>query len=321
MEYRSINDLNNLIVKSLYKIPRDVDLVVGIPRSGLFAANLIALYLNIPFTDIDGFVNGRIIDTGERYKRSNGFKDINDINNFKKILVVDDSVSSGKSLREVKEKIKKAGMSLDVLYFTVYISSESKRMVDIYLQVCKMPRVFEWNIMHHSVLSKSCVDFDGVLCPDPTEEENDDGKRYREFILKTPPLFLPTVKIKYLVTCRLEKYRKETEEWLAGKNVDYEKLIMMDLPSKEERVRLSNHAQFKADIYRKTKTKLFIESCDKQAVDIANLSGKCVYSLESKDMIYPGSFIAKKKVLFKNSFLSKLYRQQKMIIRCFIKKK
>lgn len=321
MEYRSVNDLNNLIVKSLHKIPRDVDLVVGVPRSGLFAAHFIALYLNLPITDIDSFIDKRIIDTGERYRRSNGFKEVSDINDFKKILIVEDSVSSGKSLKEARKKIEKAGINLDVLYFTVYISLEARKMVDIYLEICKMPRVFEWNVMHHSILNKSCVDVDGVLCLDPTEEENDDGKRYKEFIKKTPPLFLPTVKIKYLVTCRLEKYRKETEEWLVDKNVDYEKLIMMDLPSKEERVKLSNHAQFKADIYRKTKTKLFIESCDKQAVDIANLSGNCVYSLESKRMIYPGSFIAKKKVLFKNSFLFKLYRQQKRVIRYFIKKK
>lgn len=36
MNYRSISDLNQIILKRLYIIPRDIDLVVGIPRSGMF---------------------------------------------------------------------------------------------------------------------------------------------------------------------------------------------------------------------------------------------------------------------------------------------
>lgn len=50
MNYRSISDLNQIILKRLYIIPRDIDLVVGIPRSGMFPANLLALYLNRPVT-------------------------------------------------------------------------------------------------------------------------------------------------------------------------------------------------------------------------------------------------------------------------------
>lgn len=57
MNFRTINDLNNLISKNLDKIPKDIDLIVGVPRSGLFVANLIALYLNLPLTDFDSFLN------------------------------------------------------------------------------------------------------------------------------------------------------------------------------------------------------------------------------------------------------------------------
>lgn len=51
------------------------------------------------------------------------------------------------------------------------------------------------------------MDIDGVLCADPTPEENDDGEKYRHFLLNTPPLFIPKVTIGTLVTSRLEKYR------------------------------------------------------------------------------------------------------------------
>ena len=98
MNYVSISDLNDYIVKNLHKIPHDIDLVVGIPRSGMLPANLIALYLNKPYTDIDSFVDGRILESGYR-KRF--FSDCG----TKKILVVDDSIGSGRAMKEAKAKL------------------------------------------------------------------------------------------------------------------------------------------------------------------------------------------------------------------------
>ena len=60
MNYRSLNDLNSTILKQLHLIPRDIDLIVGVPRSGMLPANLLALYLNLPYTDIHSFMNGYI---------------------------------------------------------------------------------------------------------------------------------------------------------------------------------------------------------------------------------------------------------------------
>ena len=42
MNYRNIKDLNEIILKRLYILPRNFDLIVGIPRSGMFPANLLA---------------------------------------------------------------------------------------------------------------------------------------------------------------------------------------------------------------------------------------------------------------------------------------
>lgn len=41
---------------------------------------------------------------------------------------------------------------------------------------------FERDIFTGSLL-KTCFDLDGVFCVDPTWEENDDGEKYRKFIL------------------------------------------------------------------------------------------------------------------------------------------
>ena len=53
LNFITISMLNNTIYKNINKIPKDVDLIVGIPRSGLLVANLLALYLNIKLTDIE----------------------------------------------------------------------------------------------------------------------------------------------------------------------------------------------------------------------------------------------------------------------------
>ena len=55
--------------------------------------------------------------------------------------------------------------------------------VDYFFEIVDYPRFFQWNIMNHSILQKTCMDIDGVLCADPTPEENDDGEKYRHFLL------------------------------------------------------------------------------------------------------------------------------------------
>jgi len=42
----------------------DIDLIVGIPRSGLLVANLMVLHRNLPMTDVIGLHDGRLTDTG-----------------------------------------------------------------------------------------------------------------------------------------------------------------------------------------------------------------------------------------------------------------
>ncbi|MDR1591400.1 MAG: FkbM family methyltransferase [Prevotellaceae bacterium] len=146
--------------------------------------------------------------------------------------------------------------------------------------------MFQWNYMNHGYIEQSCFDIDGVLCVDPTEEENDDGDKYRRFILNAKPLYIPHYNIYALVTSRLEKYRKETEEWLKKNNVQYKHLYMLDLSSKEERIRLNAHAKFKAEIYRRLDdTVLFYESNLSQAHEIAKITQKAVFCVETDELI------------------------------------
>lgn len=280
MNYRSITDMNNIILKRLNIIPRDIDLVVGVPRSGMMPANLLALYLNKPFTDLHSFINGHIYKAGARSQ----FFDNN--GGSKKILVVDDSVASGSALNEVKELLKEQSKKFDIKYCTVYMSPGKEKMVDYYFETVALPRYFQWNIMNHSTLEKACFDIDGVLCADPLPEQNDDGEKYTDFILNAPPLYIPGSKIGTIVTSRLEKYRKETETWLQKYNIKYNELIMLDLPDMKARQQANNHGTHKANAYMAKPYTLFVESERGQAMEINRLTKKPVFCTETFEMIF-----------------------------------
>ena len=99
-----------------------------------------------------------------------------------------------------------------------------------------------------------------MLCRDPTAEENDDGERYLQFLENVQPLLRTNRQLRYLVTNRLEKYREQTEHWLHKHEFQYSELIMLDVPTKEDRIKLKPHARFKAEIYRNKPSYMFIES-------------------------------------------------------------
>lgn len=280
MNYRNIKDLNEIILKRLYILPRNFDLIVGIPRSGMFPANLLALYLNRPVTDLDSFLNGHVYKAGERGQ-------FFDIKQFKKILIVDDSIASGSALNKCKEQLKQLESNFEIRYCAVYVIPSKTDVVDYYFETVPLPRYFQWNILNHTILQKACFDIDGVLCADPTPKENDDGEKYRHFLLNAQPLFIPGSPIGTLVTSRLEKYRPETELWLQQNNVKYDKLIMLDLPDMAARQRANCHASFKAKEYNSSMDyMLFVESNLYQALEINRITKKPVLCTENFNMIY-----------------------------------
>jgi len=279
MDYRNISNLNDIILKRISILPRDFDLIVGIPRSGMLPANLIALYLSKPFTDIHSFVNGHIYKAGERGQFIN-------VKSYKKILIVDDSIASGSAIQKSKELIKNVSADFEISLCAIYVVPGKEKMVDYFFEVVPLPRYFQWNILHHSTLEKACFDIDGVLCVDPTDDQNDDGPIYIDFILNAPPLYIPSSKIGTLVTSRLEKYRKETEIWLEKNNVKYSKLVMLDLPNKEARQKANNHAKHKANTYKDISYNLFFESSLNQAIEINEITGKPVFCTENFQMIF-----------------------------------
>ncbi len=280
IEYRSIADMNNSILQNLQKFPHDVDLIVGIPRSGMLPANLLAMYLNKPFTDLDSYLCDRIYDTGLRGGLIN-------IEKTGKVLIMDDSICTGTALEKVKKKLSSKKEKTDrttYIFGVVYATNESVGKIDVYCECVEMLRAFQWNIFHHSaIVPKSCFDIDGVLCPNPPID--DDGPQYINYIKSAPVLYKPSVTIDNIVSCRLEKYRSITEDWLNNNGIKYNKLTMLDFKTKEERIKWGRHGEYKGNIFKSTDNILFFESSWSETKDIISISKKPVFCTENFQLI------------------------------------
>ncbi|OIP81658.1 MAG: phosphoribosyl transferase [Porphyromonadaceae bacterium CG2_30_38_12] len=285
MNFRNIENLNEVILRRLSILPRDFDLIVGIPRSGMLPANLLALYLNKPYTDMHSFKNGHIYKAGERGQ-------FFDMKQFKKILIVDDSIASGSAMTKSKQELQALSADFELSFCAIYIIPGKESMVDYFFEIVPLPRYFQWNIFNHTTLDKACFDIDGVLCVDPTDAQNDDGPIYTDFIQNAPPLYIPGACIGTLVTSRLEKYRPQTEAWLTKNNVKYNKLVMLDLPDARARQKANNHAQHKANTYKQSEYNLFFESSLQQALEINRLTSKPVFCVENFEMIFEAQSLA-----------------------------
>ncbi|MBR2247690.1 MAG: phosphoribosyl transferase [Bacilli bacterium] len=280
LNYKTYEDLSLDIKKNLYKLPSDIDLVVGVPRSGMIPAYMLGLMLSKQVCSLREFISGDYKTLATHRIRLN--------TDIKNILIVDDSINSGKASLDVKHVIEesKLNQKFNITYMAVYYRDDNyKQFIDIALEKVLSPRLFQWNYLNHCFLQDAAFDIDGVLCIDPTNEENDDGPKYKNFLLNAKPLFIPQYKIPYIITSRLEQYRPETEEWLKKNNVQYDNLIMLKGYTAEERRKLNLHAKFKAEQYKKlSDIQLFIESDRKQAQEIAKLTKKICFCASTDEL-------------------------------------
>ncbi len=291
VNFRSFEDMAAVIRRGLALLPHAIDVVAGVPRSGLIPAFLVALYKNAMVTDLEGLLAGRGFPPGTRRDKPNLTVDAAQ---WRNVLVIDDSVDSGRTFMELTDCLKAADRGWNVTRCAVFGAAKRHDQVDVILEHCPQPRIFEWNLVHHPVhMLRACLDIDGVLCLDPTEDENDDGPAYARFIASARPNLIPSVPVGTLVTSRLEKYRAQTEEWLRKAGVQFNELYMLDLPSAEERRRLKAHAPFKAEVYaEKRDSHLFIESDHRQARQISLITGKPVVCTD-RMRLFGGSLLGK----------------------------
>ncbi len=135
----------------------------------------------------------------------------------------------------------------------------------------------------HKRMERWAFDFDGVFCRDPTNHENDDGPRYVQFLQTAPTLFRPERPIGTIVTGRLEKYRRETEAYLARQGITYAGLVMCPYATKAERMAAGGRGSWKAEVMANLGAEFFIESDPKQARIIAQRTNRPVYCTSTQE--------------------------------------
>jgi len=267
MEWVSYSRLASDLVTWAQELP-PFDYIVGVPRSGTLVASMLGVHTHRPVVSLEAYIHGGR-SWWDGIVRSRVQAPAPDGENTR-VLVVDDSASTGGSISRARALIDDAGLRRIHEYGVVYYAPEADR--DAFQHSHRevtFPRLFEWNWLHHSAMQKACFDIDGVLCNDTAPGVDDDGSTYREFIANAVPKFIPRCRVQALVSCRLEKYRGLTEAWLERHGVRYQQLIMMQYGTKAERVRAGNHGGFKAEVARELRPNLFVESSRKQAVEIS----------------------------------------------------
>lgn len=297
MNFRSIAQMSDQLLRLAKRLPQDIDVFVGVPRSGILAASILSAYRGAPFTDVEGFLKGRCFKTGfwkPGALNAEGGKEPDAHKTFlaapRRVLVLDDSVGSGTTMARVRAEVETAGLPHHVEYAAVYAAPDQTDAVDYYGEAIHFPRAFEWNVFQKdTLLPQCCLDMDGVLCHDPLHEENDDGERYLAFLRDARPLLRPQGKLGWVVTSRLEKYREPTEEWLRRNGIEFGRLVMMPYPDRGTRMQMGTYAAHKAAMYRNSEALLFIESDVRQSVEIAQLAQRDVLCIDTMQMIRPGA--------------------------------
>ena len=281
--YKTYEDMANTIRLNLWKIPQDINCVIGIPRSGMFAALIVSELLNVKCMSIDDFVLGVNMSCGN--SRSMFVRD----NGTNKVLVLDDTCCGGGSMATAKVALQHLESEYQIIYGCVYLTGPtSKQFVDLYLENIYNSenfRLYEWNVFHHGFGGMQIWDIDGLMCKNPIPHDPTNEKLYEDYIANAIPMALPTVKIAGIVTYRLEKHRDITEKWLAKHNINYGTLVMMNAKNCEERRKIATPAQYKASVYNNsTNIMLFIESDDSQAREIFALTKKPVLSYSTGNL-------------------------------------
>ena len=116
---------------------------------------------------------------------------------------------------------------------------------------------------------------------DPVRD--DDGEGYLKFIRTAIPHFRPA-QVGGIVTCRLEKWRSETEAWLRKHNIEFGSLTMMQYPTAVARRKAGNYGKWKGTVFAGSEAPLFIESSVRQARNIHAVAKKPVVCTETMEI-------------------------------------
>lgn len=246
----------------LPRLPPDLSGVCGVSRSGMLPAAALAAHLHLPLWEVNQHA-GKPRQLGLGVRGAHGAAG--------PLLVVDDTVYSGRAMTQLRRRLGDA-----YRYAAVFALPGSEGVCDFVGQMLPSPHLLEWNLVNslpfggHSedpaMRGGVALDFDGVICVNPTAEE----VRNPLWLEHAKPLLLPRMReVPLVVTARHEDYRQYTLGWCARWGVSIRNLEMW-------REEYGDVARWKAKIYANSVCSLYVESEPGLAEAIAMHSGKPV---------------------------------------------
>lgn len=255
-------------------LPGDIDAVIGIARSGLIPAQQIACMRHLPLLACRigwSHAEEAVVDVGNGWRLCDY-----DRQPFRKLLLVDDTAWHGRSMSWATAVVRRSFPRAQIVRAAVFATSHSQEFLDAWACTYDGLHYLEWNLFNSGHAETLATDFDGILCPDFSTEEDDDGPRYVEALRNRPALQTPRrVAVGAIITARLEKYRRETEAWLAHYGIRNRRLVMGPWATQAERQR-ADVAAWKSRQFLSTGLDLFVESDPAQAATIHWRTGKKV---------------------------------------------
>jgi len=269
-------------------LPEDVSVVIGVARSGMAPASILAMALHRPLYAMTkaGIVDcghGWRLGTGKPHRMAEGTA-----------LIVDDTVMTGGSLRHARAIAAKHFPKR--MHVNVYCNPESKDRPDLFAAWLPSPHLLEWNLFNSVYLRHAAFDFDGILCRDFTREECADEALYAKTLGEMRPLRLPRKDPIHIITARKEKYREQTLAWLSRWRIAAASLAMAPSGLAHRDV-----AEWKSSVLKplfgsmrpikRFGGPLYIESDPRQAEQIAKLS-KHLVACPTNAKCYTGKRLA-----------------------------
>jgi orotate phosphoribosyltransferase len=263
------------------QVPGNCSGIVGVARSGLMPASILATHLHLPLYEIS--ISN--LNSPLNIHRIKGGLRISDVGDQEgPLFIVDDTVHDGNSAKLIREIFRETPHVLSA----VYVRPDRLNLVDAYAVALEPPHFLEWNIFNSSYIEGVkwlddyrggiAFDFDGVLSHDPPYGA--DKSSSLDWLINAKPTHnLPRGrKIPLIVTMRLEKWRSVTNDWLRKFRIEYDRLEMLDIETVEERdERFIDYViQHKANKFADSDCFMMIESDPTQAKLIHEYSKKPV---------------------------------------------
>lgn len=241
------------------RLPDDTAHIIGVARSGLCVAAMVAMLLHRPLSILRHSFRD-VIPAGHGWRLTGETGP-----DGGRVVVIDDTVMTGNSFRDNLPVV--TSVYPGALSAAIYVNPAASIKPDIWVHDLKWPHLLEWNLFNSVLSQQLSCDFDGILCHDCPPGDDDDGPRYARFLATARPLYLPRrTTLPLIVTARLEKYRQQTEDWLRRHNVTVDRLVMGPWATLAERSQ-ADIAEFKAKHFAEfqkekhtVRPPLFIES-------------------------------------------------------------